>query len=77
MDCSECVRLDHERARLEGMIVTKLKLASANAARKGDSEEYLMLRAAANEARIGLQTVDSQIAQHQANHKTLAASGAS
>ena len=66
MQCAECQRLRTERElrRLD----YNLAVSRARAAYPAGSEEYMSLRARANEAKIDLDLAETELMQHQDRH---------
>lgn len=67
MNCPDCVRLEAERARCVHALAVAISIMNA-AASGDDGGEYLRLRAVANEARLDLNLVLTELMPHQDRH---------
>jgi hypothetical protein len=66
--CRECERLEAERQRYGQALNRAISAMNAAAGNSDNAEEYMKLRATAQEARIDLTLAEAQLCRHQRMH---------
>jgi hypothetical protein len=67
MECAECARLKARREALESRHAKAMALLSASTI-SGIVGDFLETRRAADQAKLDLDSLDAEIAQHQSGH---------